>query len=52
MRESSDARLMLAVGMRSCVVERRGEGEPELDRWSASSHLRALCVHGANAQAD
>src|SRR4051812_37403391 len=29
---------------RQAASERRGEGGPELDRWSASSHPGALCA--------
>jgi hypothetical protein len=32
--------------------ERRGEGEPELERRSAPSHPLKLCVYGLIAQAD
>ena len=36
--------------LRQAAGERGGEGEPELDRWAASSHPRALCVHGVIVQ--
>ena len=42
---------MVTAILRQAASERRGESEPKLERRSAPSHLRLLCVHGANVQA-
>ena len=42
---------MFACHPRQAAGERRGEGEPELERRSAPSHLLELCVYRSIAQA-